>query len=784
MDGDPASSPCWRVVEVCADGPVGQAAALAGKLLAGHGHDVIKVVATPAAELDADAQWRDTGKRRVDLDWADPAARNELDRLLAGADVLLDGTGTQGLVRAGWTVSVLRRDYPELVTVQLSAFGQDGPYRDYQVEQITLYAASGLMVATGDGEREPLNAGVPICSDSAGLKAHAAVLMGLFRRRRDGGGDVIDLSLQEAAMDNIEIALAQTLNGGKPARRNGDDHAMVPWRTYPCADGEAVITSGPMRHWLTGAQLFQAPDLVGDELASMADRIQQRRRTEALMAPWLRRHRGAEIFHAGQKAGLAWGYVADLETALASEQSRARGALVQIASNGQISCRMPDAPFHATRMPWQTRAATADTVTAPAIDWPEKPTGGAPAQSRAPLAGVRVLDFTHDWAGPHAARVLADYGADVIKIEYPDLLDGMRGGYRDRIDAHPRFWQLHRNKRSVTLDLEQEAHHACCRRLAATADVVIENSRPGVMARLGLGYADLCALRGDIVMVSMSAYGATGPWADYAGYGGTMEALSGLQSLTGYADQAETRRVREMDVVNGMFGTSAVMAALVYRQQTGRGQWIDLSEIETCTWLAGAAIVEQDMGEAPRRRGNRHAGYAPQGCYPCSGDDNWLVLTIRNEREWAQLCELMDTPSRLSAPELATVAGRQAVHDDIDACIAAWTAQWEADALESRLQAHGLAAGRVRDARDLADDAHLAARQWFWPLEDAWLPGLAFHFARGGGRVKRRGPALGQNNEAVFGECGLASSAWPRLDGASLGTAFDNRPPDRTPSQP
>lgn len=766
-------APCRRVLEIGLPGPVGQAAALAGKLLAGHGHDVISISPHAIDSPSADRLWRDTGKRRVILDWRMPSANPDLDRLLAGADILLDASGPHGLAALGLDAAALRERYPELVAVCLSAYGHSGPRRHYEAEQITLYATSGLMVATGVGDREPLNAGVPISADSAGLKACTAALMGLYRRGRDGGGDVIELSLQEAAMDNIEIALAQTLNGGQPARRNGDDHAMVPWRTYPCADGEAVITSGPMRHWLTGARLFEAPELVDSELTSMAERIKQRRRMEALMAPWLRRHRGVDIFRAGQDRGLAWGYVADLDSALASEQNETRQALVRLTPNDAKPYRMPDAPFRATDMPWSTRPAPAAATPVSTIDWPARQASRAGRGDPAPLAGVRVLDFTHDWAGPHAARVLADYGADVIKIEYPGLLDGMRGGYRERIDDHPRFWQLHRNKRSITLDLKRESHHACCRRLAATADVVIENSRPGVMARLGLGYDELCALRGDIIMLSMSAFGATGPWAKYAGYGGTIEALSGLQSLTGYRGDNSARRVREMDVINGMFGTAAAMAALLHRQQTSRGQWIDLSETETCSWLAGAAIVGRDLGVTPQRRGNRDPDHAPQGCYPCS-NSRWLVLTIRDDQEWNQLKKLMGAPDWMQAPDLDTVAGRHAAHDSIDAGIAAWTATHDAEKLEALLQDHSLAAGWVRDAADLINDAHLAARGWFQTLADVRLPGLAFRFGRGGGQIKRRGPALGQDNEAIFTEFGLPASEWPDLAGAGLRTAFDN----------
>lgn len=769
--------PAWRIVEVSAAGPVGRAAALAGKLFAGHGHEVVQVVTDLPDPLDPERLWRDTGKRRTRLDWTQAGDRAALERLLAGADLLLDATGPGGLTASGLDAERLRARFPELVAVQLSAFGHRGPCRDYAAEEITLYAMSGLMHATGDSDCEPLNAGVAVASDSAGLKAHIAALMALYRRGRDGGGDVVELSVQDAAMENIEIALAQWLNAGQLARRNGDEHAMVPWRTYDCADGEAVITSGPMRHWLRGARLFEAPELLDDGLASMADRITQRERVAELMAPWLTRMPRAEVFHAGQQAGLAWGHVATLSEALACEQTRAREAVAVLATSDGRSYRLPDAPFHASAMPWRTQPAPAAEIGPDTIDWaPRTPLVATPRTGRAPLAGVRVLDFSHDWAGPHAARVLADYGAEVIKIEYPRRLDGMRGGYRERIDDHPRFWQLHRNKRSVTLDLEQAEHYSCVCRLASDADIVLENSRPGVMAGLGLDYPALRELRADIIMVSMSAFGATGPHSGYAGYGGTIEALSGLQSLTGYAGDARTRRVREMDVVNGVFGANAAMAALVYRQRTGHGQWVDLSERETCAWLAGPEIVARDLGALAERRGNRHARFAPQGCYACRGEDRWLTIAIRDNADWRALCEVMDAPDWMRDAGMNDVAARRDAHDAIDAVIAAWTADRPAERLESRLQARGVPAGMVRNARDLAEDAHLAARAWFVDVTDACLPGLPFAFLRGGGAVRHRGPALGADN-AMLRDAAGASVASPER--ADLGTAFDNGTPDR-----
>lgn len=760
-----------RIIELSLSGPSGRAAGLAAKLWAGWGHDVVQIVAGPVDANNSQRLWRDTGKRRVQLDWHTTAGRDALGPLLAGADVLLDPTGSAGLAAIGWDGARLHRRYPGLIVACISPFGLSGPHAGYQAEEITLYAASGLMHATGDADRAPLAAGVPVCSDSAGLKTFIAVQMALYRRTRDGGGDVIEVSIAETAMENIEIALAQWLNGGQVACRNGDEHAMVPWRTYDCRDGEAVITSGPMRHWLDGARLFEAPELVG-ELASMADRIQQRERVGELMAPWLSRTTRQTVYHAGQRAGLAWGYVASLDEALASEQNRARRAFVSQQRADGRTFRLPDAPFHASRMPWRTIPAPEQPVAVETIDWPEHQNSAqAPTErERAPLDGVRVLDFTHDWAGPHAARVLADYGAEVIKIEYPERLDGMRGGYRERINAHARFWQLHRNKASIALDLRNPTDYATICSLVADTDLVLENSRPGVMAGLGLDHATLTGLKDDIVMVSMSAFGATGPEAHYAGYGGTIEAVSGLQSLTGYRHDDRTRRVREMDVVNGVFGACAAMAALSHRQRTGQGQWVDLSEQETCTWLAGTAIVDRDLYDrAAGFMGNRHHELAPQGCYRCAGEDRWLALSIRDHADWRALCDAIDAPGWMHDQRLHNVSARHAAHDDIDTVIEAWTETRSALAVEQSLQQAGLPAAMVRSARDLGEDRHLAARQWFVDVPGARLPGLPFRFARGGGAIRQRGPALGADNRRYDAH---VMSLEPR----QLGTAFDNSP--------
>lgn len=395
-----------------------------------------------------------------------------------------------------------------------------------------------------------------------------------------------------------------------------------------------------------------------------------------------------------------------------------------------------------------------------------------------PLQGIRIVDLTHDWAGPHAVRVMADYGAEVIKIEYHARLDGMRGAYLDKINDHPRWWQINRNKRSISLDLHDPEQLQALKELVRESDMVVENSRPGVLERLGIGYADLCKIRPDIIMVSMSAYGATGPESRYAGYGGAIEALSGVQALTAYDRDGDPMRVREVDVTNGIMGACAIMTALMHRQQTGEGQWVDLSERETSSWLIGEHLMEHAInGDQTLPLGNRHPCYAPQGCYRCEGEDRWLVLTIRSDEEWVRFCEVTGMSDLGGDARYARTDGRRVHHDEIDRAIEAWTVRHTPYHAMKQLQAAGLAAGMVANTADIAADEHLLAREWFQfhhGKDGKRFPGFPFRFARGGGRFTQRGPDLDADNEAVLREqLGLPRTLLTAIAGQKLGTAFD-----------
>ena len=742
------------------------AGAYCGKLMAGFGADVVHLPGGHDAALDeVDDAWFHTGKRRLPADTRGAA----LEALLARADVVVDAWGCAALDAAGFDDARLRALNPGAVICRITPYGLTGPKREWKTDDITLYAAAGLMQSTGDGAREPLNAAPRIAELTAGMNAYVACLMALRRRAREGGGDTIDLSIVEASMENYEVALMEQLALNKTARRNGDQHAMVPWRTYSCADGEAAIIGGPIRHWLKAAPMFEAPDLLAPKLGAMGGRIQHRAETEALMKPWLATQTRQALFRAGQRAGLAWAPLYTLPESLADPQHAARAYFVEAAGGG----RMPGAPFRLERASWHDIPAPAGTTQSEALDWKPRDTFAARgAAATAPFAGLRVLDFTHDWAGPHAARVFADYGADVIKIEYPQRLDGMRGGYVEKIDDHPRFWQLHRGKQSLTLDLKLDTHRAVLDELVRGTDLVIENSRAGVMARKGYGYERLKALNPRIVLLSMSAFGATGPYADYCGYGGTLEAVSGLQSLTAYGTGSARHRVREMDVMNGIMGLCAAMTALWQRECDGQGQWIDLSENETTGWFVGEHFLRCARENAqPAALGNRHRRHAPQGCYATTGEDRWLALCVRSDAEWQSLARLIGGDPLAQDPRYNSAAQRRAAHDDLDRLVGGWLRTRDPFEAEAQLQAAGVAAAAVMRTSDLVADAQLAARDWFLGAGADRFPGLPFRFARGGGAVLARGPNLGAHNAAWFAAAGQ-TGALPALTPDTIGTAY------------
>jgi benzylsuccinate CoA-transferase BbsF subunit len=350
---------------------------------------------------------------------------------------------------------------------------------------------------------------------------------------------------------------------------------------------------------------------------------------------------------------------------------------------------------------------------------PRRKVSGGEASARAPLAGLRVLDFGHVWAGPYCSALLGDMGAEVIKVESRKRVDihrrqGPYRGGKPGVDRSGVWNAQNRGKKSVTLNLGTEEGRELARELAEACDVVIENFAPGVMARLGLGYDALAARNPGIVMASLSAFGQEGPQKSYVGYGPSLDAWSGLDWMTAYEGGAPNALGGMFpDTCSGLHGAAAILAALESRRSSGKGCYIDLSELEVSALLIGDAVTEGVNGGDVVLRGNSHPAIFPHGCYACAGDDQWIALSTPDAASWAGLCRAIGRPEWAGRADMQTAAARRAHKAEIDDAIAAWARKIEAADAMAQLQSLGVACGAAHDAAGVFADKQLVARNFF-----------------------------------------------------------------------
>lgn len=398
---------------------------------------------------------------------------------------------------------------------------------------------------------------------------------------------------------------------------------------------------------------------------------------------------------------------------------------------------------------------------------------------RLPLAGVRVVDFSWIVAGPQATRILADFGADVIRVEYAGRIDSIRIGMLapeappGSMDASGFFNNLNRNKRSITLNINDPRGLEAIKRLLTVSDVVIENYSAGVMERKGLSYEAMAAVNPAIIYLSVSGFGHLGRDREHITWGPTAQAVSGLTYMSGLPGQPSAGwGYSYLDHTAGYFAALAALFALWHREQTGQGQYVDCSQIETGMVLAGPAILDRTVNGRPYRRegnppGNRatYPSVAPHNTYRCRGssaagsaasNDRWIAIAVETETQWAALIEAMGSPAWAAAPEFATNAARLEHQDELDMHISAWTAGFDPFDLMLLLQARGVPAGAVQNIADRMERDPQLHQRGFYPEADHPLlgrhrfEGVPFQMSRSPWSVREGAPLLGVHNSDVL----------------------------------
>jgi crotonobetainyl-CoA:carnitine CoA-transferase CaiB-like acyl-CoA transferase len=391
-----------------------------------------------------------------------------------------------------------------------------------------------------------------------------------------------------------------------------------------------------------------------------------------------------------------------------------------------------------------------------------------------PLKNYRVLDLSRIWAGPYCTRLLADMGAQVLKMESLRVYDSHRGpvapapGIAAYPDADPGrepwnrngwFNCLHLSKYGITLELTHPAGRKVFEQLVAISDVVVENFRQGTLERLGYSYEMLKKARPDLIYVSMPAFGNSGPWKDYVAYGIGQEQLCGMAHMTGYRGEGPMKSgINHGDPITGSHAAGVVLAALRYRKRTGQGMFIDVSQQESAVSLIGGEVLAyQITGEEPQRLGNRSTCFAPHNCYPCAGADRWVTIAVTSDGQWASLAEAIGRSDLANDPRFATLQARLKNQDELDGIIGAWTGDREMYQIAQQLQERGVPAGPVLRGPDLLQDPHYRDRHTFNEIDHPqvgpkWYPGFAWRMSETPGQVHWASPTLGQHNHQIYSQ--------------------------------
>lgn len=784
-----------RVVDL---GPEG--CEIAGRILADLGAEVLRVEAPAGAAarrlppFDADGRslwWAAyaRGKRSVVIDLDTSSGREALERLLATADILVEALGSHEREALRLAPAAVQARYPALIHASVSPFGLSAG--DVPASDLVLQSAGGLVALQGDPDRPPIPVGFPQAALHAGAQAAADAIIALYERAHSGRGQHLDVSAQAAMVWTLMNATGYPPNHrtnppGTCEFRGDPPPEILPGLVLPavlqCADGLAFVGFGlPRIGWRTLHRMMRWAESagavpeelrgidwqnwVGDVLEKKLEQRLVERALEVLLG-FVRQRTQLEIQHFAVENEIVLAPIYTVEALRRDPQLAAREYWTKVGDHLHVGpfARLGETPIRYQRAAPDLGEAQAllERPRAEAALRLPRTQGGATRDSI--FAGLKVADFAWVGVGPLISKALADHGATVVHVESasrPDVLrllppfkDGKPGYDRAQFMAN-----FNTSKLGLALDYATDGGRALARRLADWADVVVESFTPGTMHKLGLDFETLSRERPELVMMSTCLRGQTGPEARYGGFGNQGAALAGIVSITGWPDRFPCGPWGAYtDFIAPRFGLAALAAALLHRLQTGRGQHIDLSQVEAAIHFLEPLVLEAATTgrvAGPAGLASRHA--CPHGVFATAVPRRFVAIGVESSAHWRALHAAIPALGRFDAAALDALDARLVQRDALDGALSAWCAARDPFEAAATLRAAGVPAYPVLWPSDLYTDPFLKAREFFVTLDHAVMgptpyDGPVTRFSRTPARLRAPGPCLGEHTQQVLGE--------------------------------
>lgn len=792
---------------------------IAGKVLGDLGADVIKVEppgGSPTRNIgpfygnipdpEKSLFWfaYNTNKRSITLNLETVEGKETFKRLVKDADFVLESFQPGYLESLGLGYEALREVNPRIIMTSITPFGASGPYTHYKASDLTTWAMGGFLGITGIADRPPVWVSFPQASLHAGNNAAAASLIAHWHRERTGEGQHIDVSAQLCTL----LALYGAPRGwefykevfAERRPRKGGRGGSLPNAelgsnlVHPCKDGEVLLIAqggaGVVHHTssinlvkymveinMASEWLKQFDWIWGYDAATITqDTID---RLEGEIDRFLLTKTKKELHEEALKRRILLAPFNNAREVFESQQLRARDFWVdvehpELGSNVTFCgpfIKLSEAPLRIRRRPpligehnEEIHAELETSKPEPSLTEEAKVTREEEhITGKQALEGIKVADFSWSIVGPLTAKHLADHGATVVRVESHTRPETNRvgGPYKDYIpgiDRSSLYSLYNTSKYGMSLNLEKPRAREVARRLIMWADVVLETFTPGAMERLGLDYETVRKEKPEIIYVSSSCYGHYGPTARNPGYGQMATAQSGITNMIGWSDlPTVSNAIPHTDFISPPFLVSAIMAALDYRRRTGKGLYMEQSQIEAGVHFFAPPVMDYIANRRIMERNGNHYAYAsPHSVYPCFGNDRWCAVAVFTDEEWKGLCDAMGNPPWTEESRFATLADRKKNEDELDRLIGEWTAKLSPVEVMIRLQRKGVAAGAVKLINELYEDPQIE-HLGFWRYLDH--PVLGVHAHEGPPfRLSKTpdrqftSPCLGQHNEYVYKE--------------------------------